>query len=59
MAEFFDVNTPAGQFHALVLLYLVTLTLRAFGLEWAKEDHTLMLGALLALLRGHIGEAKA
>jgi len=54
VSAFFDLDTPAGQFRALVLLYGVAVTLRCFGFEWAKEDHTLLLGALLALLRGHI-----
>jgi len=54
LASFFDLDTSAGQFRALALLYLVTVALRAFGFEWAQEDHTLMLGALLTLLRGHL-----
>jgi hypothetical protein len=58
MASFFDLNTSAGQFRALVLLYLLTVGLRCWGFQWAEQDHTLILGALLCLLRGHIQEAK-
>jgi hypothetical protein len=56
MASFFDLNSSAGQFRALALLYLVTVALRCWGFTWAEQDHTLILGALLALLRGHIQE---
>lgn len=41
MAEWFDLNTAAGQFRALVLLYLVTLGLRCWGFQFAEQDNTL------------------
>ncbi len=48
-----DVNTQAGQFLTLLLIYLFVVLLRCAGFESLKEDHTLILGALLTLLRSH------
>lgn len=48
-----DPNTPSGQFLAVLLIYGIIVSLRCFGHDFLKEDHTLILGALLTLLRGH------
>ena len=58
MTEFFDVDTPRGQFHALLLLYCGTLALRCLGFQWVENDNTMLLGAILTLLRSYMGEKK-
>lgn len=51
MADMFDPRTDRGLFFCLVALYLVTLGLRAFGYDWAENDQSMLLGAVLAILR--------
>lgn len=51
MAQFFDLRTSEGQFRALLVLYIFTVLMRCLGHQWMENDHTLMLGAILALLR--------
>lgn len=58
MAEWFDLNHPAGQFRALFVLYLITLGLRCWGYQFVEQDNTLIMGSLLTLLRGYIHEVK-
>lgn len=51
MLKLFDVSTSTGQFVALLILYLINVALRTLGHHWIQDDHTLILGALLALLK--------
>jgi len=51
MSAFF--KTPDGQFVAVVALYLIAVTMRAFGFAWAEQDHAMFAGALLTLLKYH------
>lgn len=46
-------NTQSGQFLAVLLIYSLVVGLRCAGFEFMKEDHTLIMGALLTLLRSH------
>jgi hypothetical protein len=46
-----DVSTSTGQFCALLVLYCITITLRTFGHHWVEQDHTLIMGAILVLLK--------
>lgn len=45
------LNTPDGQFAAILFLYMVTVGLRVAGYGWAEQDHALVIGALLTLLK--------
>ncbi len=51
LTRLLDVSTSTGQFVALLVLYLITITLRCFGHHWVENDHTLIIGALLVLLK--------
>lgn len=46
-----NVQTSTGHFAALLVLYCITMFMRANGHHWTESDHTLILGALLALLK--------
>ena len=55
MTNLFDLNAPSGQFLAVLLIYAGVVALRCVGYDFLKEDHSLILGCLLTLVRGHVG----
>ena len=57
MKEKFDLDTSAGQFRAVGLIYCIAVALHVAGFGVMEQDHTLLLGALLTLLKTHTGSA--